>query len=161
MHSKKSSFLLKELPLRSSLVPSGLRVWHCHCSGSGCSPWLRNFCLPWAQPRNNNNKRERGEEPLLFCLFRATPTAHAGSQARGLIGTAAAGLHHSHSHAGSAPCLWPSPQLKAMPDPSPAERGQGSNPCPHGPCRVRCRQAATGAPGGRPLPGLLTGITFP
>ena len=32
-----------------------------------------------------------------FCLFRAEPTACGGSQARGLIGATAAGLHHSHS----------------------------------------------------------------
>ena len=29
-------------------------------------------------------------------------------------------------------CLWPTPQLTAMPDPWPAEQGQGSNPHPHG-----------------------------
>ena len=38
---------------------------------------------------------------LFFCLFRAEPTAYAGSQARGQIGAAAAGLHHSHSNARS------------------------------------------------------------
>ena len=31
-------------------------------------------------------------------LFRATPTAYGGSQARGWIGAAAASLCHSHSH---------------------------------------------------------------
>jgi len=31
--------------------------------------------------------------------------AYGGSQARGQIGTAAAGLHHGHSHAGAEPCL--------------------------------------------------------
>ena len=37
-----------------------------------------------------------------FCLFfRATPAAHGGSQARGLIGATATGLCHSHSHARS------------------------------------------------------------
>ena len=36
-----------------------------------------------------------------FCLFRATPVAHGGSQTRGQIRAIAAGLHHSHSHAGS------------------------------------------------------------
>ena len=36
-----------------------------------------------------------------FVFFRAVPTAHGGSQARGGIGAAAAGLHHSHSSAGS------------------------------------------------------------
>ena len=32
------------------------------------------------------------------CLFRATPTAYGGSQARSQIRAAAAGLHHSHSN---------------------------------------------------------------
>ena len=43
---------------------------------------------------------------FLFCLFRATPAAYGGFQARGWIG-AVAGLHHSHSNARSKPCLWP------------------------------------------------------
>ena len=34
-----------------------------------------------------------------FCLFRATPEAYGGSQARGLIRAVAASLHHSHSNA--------------------------------------------------------------
>ena len=42
---------------------------------------------------------------LSFCLFRASPTAHGGSQARGLIGATAAGLHQSHSKARSEPRL--------------------------------------------------------
>ena len=45
----------------------------------------------------------------LFCPFfvfsRAMPEAHGGSQARGLIGAVAAGLHQSHSNARSKPCL--------------------------------------------------------
>ena len=43
--------------------------------------------------------------------------AHGGSQARGLIGAVAAGLHHSHSNVGSEPGLRLTPQLMAMPDP--------------------------------------------
>ena len=39
-----------------------------------------------------------------FYLFRATPAAYGSSQARGRIGAAAAGLHHSHSNNGSS-CL--------------------------------------------------------
>ena len=54
---------------------------------------------------------------LFFVFFRAAPTAHGGSQARGPIGAVAAGLHHSHSNTGSEPCLRPTPQLVAMPDP--------------------------------------------
>ena len=38
---------------------------------------------------------------VLFLLVRATPKAYGGSQARGLIGATAVGLHHSHSNAGS------------------------------------------------------------
>ena len=36
-----------------------------------------------------------------FGLFRAALTACGGSQARGRIGAAAAGLRHSHGHTGS------------------------------------------------------------
>ena len=32
----------------------------------------------------------------LFAISKAPPVAHGGSQARGLIGAAATGLHHSH-----------------------------------------------------------------
>ena len=35
--------------------------------------------------------------PFFPCLFRATPGAYGGSQARGLIGAVAADLHHSHA----------------------------------------------------------------
>ena len=55
---------------------------------------------------------------FFFCfLFRATPTAYGGSQARSPIGAAAANLHHSQSNARSEPRLRPTPQLTAMPDP--------------------------------------------
>ena len=54
---------------------------------------------------------------LVFCPFRAAPSAYGGSQARGLIGATAAGLYHSHSNTGSEPCLRPTPQLMATPDP--------------------------------------------
>ena len=51
-----------------------------------------------------------------FFLFRATPEAYRGSQSRGLIGTIAAGLHHS------------SQQCQIL---NPTEQGQGSIPRPH------------------------------
>ena len=38
---------------------------------------------------------------FFFLLFRATPVAYGGSQARDRTGTTAAGLHHSHSNTGS------------------------------------------------------------
>ena len=50
-------------------------------------------------------------------FFRAAPAAFGGSQARGLIRAAAAGLYHGHSNAGSEQPLGPTPQLMAMPYP--------------------------------------------
>ena len=77
----------------------------------------------------------RWETPnlFLFYLFRAAPSAHGGSQARGHIGATAAGLHHSHSNSGSTPRLQPTtPQLTARLDPQLTERGQGLNLRLHG-----------------------------
>ena len=42
---------------------------------------------------------------FVFCHFRAIPAAYGGSQARGLIGVVASGLHHSHSNVRSEPRL--------------------------------------------------------
>ena len=42
---------------------------------------------------------------LFFGLFRAALVAYGSSQARGPVEAVAAGLHHSHSHAGSEPSL--------------------------------------------------------
>ena len=58
--------------------------------------------------------------------------AYGGSQARGLTGAVAADLRQSHSNVRSEPRLRSAPQLTATPDPSPTERGQGSNLQPHG-----------------------------
>ena len=80
-----------------------------------------------------------GRVPLILTghffvvVFRATSAAYGGSLARGLIGATAAGLHRSHSHAGSEACLRPTPQLMVVPDPEPTELGQGSNLHPRGP----------------------------
>ena len=48
---------------------------------------------------------------LFACLFRTAHSAYGSCQAKGQIGVAAAGLHHSHSNTGSKPCLQPIPQL--------------------------------------------------
>ena len=44
---------------------------------------------------------------LSFCLLRAAPTAHVGSQARGTIIAPAASLRHSNAR--SEPCLRTTP----------------------------------------------------
>ena len=54
---------------------------------------------------------------VYFCFFRAIPVAYGGSQDRGLIGSVAAGLHHSRSNARSKPHLGPTPQHMTMSDP--------------------------------------------
>ena len=69
---------------------------------------------------------------FFFCLLRAPLVAYGGSQARGQIRAVAASLHHSHSNTRSKPHLRPTPQLTATLGPQPTERGQGSNPQPHG-----------------------------
>ena len=53
----------------------------------------------------------------LFAISRAAPEAYGGSQAKGRIRAVAAGPHQSHSNMGSEPCLQPTPQLMATPDP--------------------------------------------
>jgi len=52
-----------------------------------------------------------------FFFFRAVPSVYGNSQARGRIGATTTGLCHSHSNAGSEPCLQTTPQLTATPDP--------------------------------------------
>ena len=54
---------------------------------------------------------------FFFGLFRAVPMGYASSHARGRIGAAATGLHHSHGHTRSKPRIPPALQLVAMPDP--------------------------------------------
>ena len=54
---------------------------------------------------------------VFFAFSRATPAAHGGSQARGLIGAVAAGLYYSQSNEGSEPRPRPTPLLTATPDP--------------------------------------------
>ena len=54
---------------------------------------------------------------FVWFFFRATPMAYGHSQTRGQIRAVVAGLSHSHSNAGSELCLWPTPQIMAMPDP--------------------------------------------
>ena len=78
------------------------------------------------QSDQNENGSGQREFPFIFlffifCLFRDTPVAYGGSQARGPIGAVAAGLCHSHSNSGSEPHLQPTPQLVATPDTYPTE----------------------------------------
>ena len=54
---------------------------------------------------------------LFVCFLRAAPIAYGSSQAKGQMKAVASGLHHSHSNIGSKPCLWPTLQPTARPDP--------------------------------------------
>ena len=54
---------------------------------------------------------------FIFLLFRATPAAYGGFQARGQIRAIATDLCHSCSNMGSEPRLRPTLQLTATPDP--------------------------------------------
>ena len=52
------------------------------------------------------------------------PIAYVGSQAKGGIRAATAGLHRSHINAGSELHLQSAPQLKAMLDPNPLSKAK-------------------------------------
>ena len=54
---------------------------------------------------------------FFFCLLGPQPVAYGGSWARGPIGAVAAFQGHSQSNATSEPCLRPTAQLMATPDP--------------------------------------------
>ena len=66
---------------------------------------------------HNNLRKQKQLFFFFFCLFRATPMTYGGSQAKGRIGAVAARLRQSHSNLGSEPCLQPTPQFMATPDP--------------------------------------------
>ena len=60
----------------------------------------------------------QGFAGLFACFaFHASPTANGSYQTRGPTRAAAASLHHSHGSARSEPCLQPTAQLTAVPDP--------------------------------------------
>ena len=88
-------------------------------------PWHRPVAtvplghLPWepAYSKSVALFRNLFSQPKTFLFFRAALAAHGGSQARGPIGTTAAGLHHSPSSSGSQLHLRPTPHLMATPDP--------------------------------------------
>ena len=78
-----------------------------------------SFPTPWLLGMEEERNPEKTEVIFFFSfgLFRATPVAYGGSQARGPIGAVVPGLHHSHSNSGFEPHLLPIPQLRAMLDP--------------------------------------------
>ena len=68
-------------------------LWFPSWARSGHSLPLRS--LLW------HYKGTSGRTFFFFLLFRATPVTYGGSQARGRIGAATAGLHHSYSNKGT------------------------------------------------------------
>ena len=86
---------------------------------------------------------------FFFLLFKAAPVAYGSSQAKDRIIAAAAGLHHSQSHARSKSHLQPIPQLVATPDLWPIDQSQGSNPHLRDTSRIRFCCTTTGIPDAR------------
>ena len=88
----------------------------CMCQSQTPSPCL----LPPPVLFGNHKFFKVTDIYIFFCLFAiswAAPAAYGGAQARGPIGAVANSLRQSHSNTGSEPCLQPTPQLMAMPDP--------------------------------------------
>lgn len=70
----------------------------------------RNFC--WLQALQKKKKKKK-----IFFFYTAAPGAYESSQARGPIGAAATGLHHSQGNTKSQVNLRPMAQLAATLDP--------------------------------------------
>ena len=110
----------EELPLGTG-PPSGVFVSSCSTGalaevleGSCCTMKIchETFKCLFSQPSPCASFTYKHKISFLvfgfFCLYafsRAAPAAHGGSQARGLMGAVATGLHQSHSNARSEPCL--------------------------------------------------------
>ena len=72
----------------------------------------RNFC--WLQVLQKKKKKKKKKN---FFFYTAAPGAYESSQARGPIGAAATGLHHSQGNTKSQVNLRPMAQLAATLDP--------------------------------------------
>ena len=102
-------------PLHKDVVILGQAPpWWPHC---GCFPYVKTLSVPKAVLWGLGGLGLQLIFFFFFCLFRAASVAYGGSQARDLIGAVAAGLCHSHTNARCEPCLQPTPQLMASPDP--------------------------------------------
>ena len=87
-------------------------------SGLNLERCCQSPCATEGTPQATFNKlKEKCFFFFFFVFSRAAPGLYGGSQARGLIGTVAAGPSQSHSNATSEPHLPPTPQLTAMLDP--------------------------------------------
>ena len=104
---------------------------------SGClifSLWVIVFRVQLSQTEGQGRTLSYSDvkySSFFLLLVRASLAAYGISSARGGIRSATAGLHHSHSNAGSKPHLPSIPWLMALLDPKPTEQGQRSNPQPH------------------------------
>ena len=86
------------------------------------SPWsLVGRMLLLYSYKTSSNLNDPSDIIFLFGLHTAE---YGNSQVRGQIGAAAVSLCHSHSTVGSKPCLQPTPQLTAMPDPRPLSKAR-------------------------------------
>ena len=74
-------------------------------------PTLYNNCIPDPPSQTPPSLPCPCPSLLFIYLFRATPAAYGGSQARGRIRSTATGLHHSHGSAGSL-THWARPGIK-------------------------------------------------
>ena len=73
--------------------------------------------IPENEPQLNSKPYQNCILFLFFSVFKASTKAYGSSQAKGRMGAAAAGLHHSHISARSEPHFWPVLQLVATLNP--------------------------------------------
>ena len=114
------------VPVSVSFSPMPGKSWqltdvgHFQEQDHSCSLWSQ---IPYVGLRGGKDRSLFDSQGSLLgnsfflCLLRATPSAYGGSQARGRISATAPDHSHSHGNARSEPCLGPTPQLTATPDP--------------------------------------------
>ena len=111
---KENSDAVVHLPVsfRGTPRPVGSQLALCPAGPSGWLwPLIREGCSQHTLQSGRMFYYLSAYPSVSLLLFRPTPAAHGGSQARDRIGAVATGLLQSHSNSGSEPHLRPTPQL--------------------------------------------------
>ena len=93
------------------ILPFCVFQWQLDLLLHNCRAQVSGFV--WTQEKCRRSLRNSALFFFFFFLFRATPAAYGGSQARGPIRAVAAGLYHSHSNVGSESATYTTAQGNA------------------------------------------------
>ena len=97
-----TGFITCPSPLCGFMVGRGTQKIHLVSPHTNSSIIFNVEMVDYRGHLEDSSRSTRDQCPLVICFFisRAVPEAYGCFQARGQIGTATAGLYHSHSNAG-------------------------------------------------------------